>query len=511
MSIKKPKPGITTQIPIKDLKPDPDQPRKTYDGASLKAFAENIKEHGVIQPIIVRWSDNAPMIVHGERRWRAAKLAGLKSVPCLLEEGDEDAIGRGARQVAENTERESLAPLDVAEFLDNLRQKEGKTHNELVKALQDRGFTEAGHMKVRQLLDLVLLPDWAKKHLRDEKLSVTAAHSIIPILKEPEVLADVKAEIEQGIRYRDAVTASEIKHWISWKRSAIKREAEEQERQQRQIAIQQKAEQRKAEGKLSAEEQRQERERTSSLNRRKEEIKAEKLEQYLDNWLRPRILELAPRALMPGWLKALALWMACGAPEDKPSRHGAVFIGRNTHEGTAATHAQEFMVKHKLADLNTFLDMGADVRTDHWQDMARAAVKTMTKEQLRCFAHFLQLDLAKMGYVMDIDVLNILRKKDLLALAKLAQFESAAGTLKSLKQRLLAPEVIQVIGVPAELEKIYRKAPKVKELPDVDLESVVGDPPTAEELEALAGTAAANAEASTGERPAKKAAKKRGR
>lgn len=482
----KPKSGVVTEIAVKVLKPDPLQPRQHYNEALLKAFADNLKANGIIQPITIRW-DGGPIIVHGERRWRAAKIAGLKTVPCVMAAAGEDVLSRGVRQIAENDHRESLKPLDLAEYLDGLRVSQKKTHNELVKALQERGFTEAGHMKVRQLLDLVLLPDWTKKLLRDGKISETSAHVVVSVIKEPDVMAAVKESIEQAIKWRDECTAAEVKRFISSERYEIKRAAEEAERNQKELLRAQKAKDDEKAGKGSKPTKAELRQQEHRQERVKE-LKGEKLEVYLDTWLRQRMVSIVATSLPLGRLQALALWMATGAPQGKPEKHSDIYWSRETREGDACRNTQAFMTDWKLGNITTFLDLDVVIELPMWQDMARAAVLTTTQEQLRSLAHWMQINLLAIGYQLDMDYLNLLRKDDILKLAKIAKIEDASGTLRQVKDKILeTAERIALIGVPADLEKVYRKAPKARTTPEIDLEAALLKSPTATEAAELAG------------------------
>ena len=103
---------IVRKIKVIEIEPNRDQPRKIFDNESLEELAESIKKYGVIQPIIVKQKDNYYEIVAGERRWRAAKKAGLSEMPCIVREDDE----RKNREIAliENIQREDLNPIDKA-------------------------------------------------------------------------------------------------------------------------------------------------------------------------------------------------------------------------------------------------------------------------------------------------------------------------------------------------------------------------------------------------------------
>lgn len=121
-------------IPIDQIVEDPDQPRKGYDEESLQGLAESIR-HELINPITVRPLPDGEtyQIITGERRWRAAQLAGLTEIPCIVKEADYDFAL--TEQLIENLQREDLAPIDKARALKSLKQSQGLTNRELAQML----------------------------------------------------------------------------------------------------------------------------------------------------------------------------------------------------------------------------------------------------------------------------------------------------------------------------------------------------------------------------------------
>jgi ParB family chromosome partitioning protein len=126
-----PRPAVaaTNKLPIEALAPNPKQPRSSFNADALNELAVSIKENGIIQPIIVRKVENAFYIIAGERRWRAAAIAGLKEVPVVVQDLSEERV----REIAliENIQREDLTPIEVAVALDKLSDELGLTHDEL--------------------------------------------------------------------------------------------------------------------------------------------------------------------------------------------------------------------------------------------------------------------------------------------------------------------------------------------------------------------------------------------
>ena len=118
-------------LKITEVEPNRDQPRKTFKQESLEELAESIKTYGVIQPIVVAKQEGYYSIVAGERRWRAAKLAGLEEIPAIIREDDEKKNNEIA--LIENIQREDLNPFEKALGIKNLMETYGLTQEEVSK------------------------------------------------------------------------------------------------------------------------------------------------------------------------------------------------------------------------------------------------------------------------------------------------------------------------------------------------------------------------------------------
>ncbi len=134
--------GGVRVIPVDRIEPNPEQPRLAFDEATLLELSASIKEHGVLQPILVRPLGNARyQLIAGERRWRASKTAGLETIPALIEDIDDDT----AREIAiiENLQREDLSPLDEAAMYDRMVREHGYSIRKLAQKLgKDKGYLE---------------------------------------------------------------------------------------------------------------------------------------------------------------------------------------------------------------------------------------------------------------------------------------------------------------------------------------------------------------------------------
>jgi ParB family chromosome partitioning protein len=168
------------QLPVSALKPGKYQPRTRMDEASLAELAESIKARGVIQPIIVRAvGDSQYEILAGERRWRAARIAGLDRVPAVLRDvPDEAALGIG---LIENIQREDLNPLEEANGLKRLIEEFKLTHEEVAGAI---GRSRAG---VTNLLRLLELAPAVQDMLQDGKIDMGHARALLALSRPRQV------------------------------------------------------------------------------------------------------------------------------------------------------------------------------------------------------------------------------------------------------------------------------------------------------------------------------------
>ena len=130
------------QVPVGRIEANPDQPRLTFDEATLAELSSSVKEHGVLQPILVRPVDGGRyQLIAGERRWRAAKMAGLETIPAMIEEIDDDTALEIA--IIENLQREDLSPLDEAIMYDRMTSEHGYSVRKLAQKLgKDKGYIE---------------------------------------------------------------------------------------------------------------------------------------------------------------------------------------------------------------------------------------------------------------------------------------------------------------------------------------------------------------------------------
>lgn len=182
-------------LPIEKLKPGKFQPRKEFDEVSLNQLADSIREQGIIQPLLVRQiNENEYEIVAGERRWRAAQLAGLKEVPVFLKEIDDKSCL--ALAIIENIQRENLNPIEEATSVQRLIMEFELTQDEVGKLI---GKARSTVTNLLRLLDLE--PD-VKFLLEQRKLEAGHARTLLSIagdeqIKVARVIIDKSLSVRQ--------------------------------------------------------------------------------------------------------------------------------------------------------------------------------------------------------------------------------------------------------------------------------------------------------------------------
>ena len=167
------------KVAVDEIKPNPNQPRKHFDDDALKTLSESIKRYGVIQPILLTTSKNGDyLIVAGERRWRAAKLAGQTHVPSVIHERKE--LDQIEVALTENVQREDLNAIEQAITYEKLHQQFNFSYDDIAKRLGK------GSSTIINIVRLLGLPDNAKQALIDKKITEGHARQIIAIIDNPE-------------------------------------------------------------------------------------------------------------------------------------------------------------------------------------------------------------------------------------------------------------------------------------------------------------------------------------
>lgn len=184
-----------TEIPLVDLRPNPYQPRKTFDEQALAELSESIKQSGVFQPIIVRKSTiKGYEIIAGERRFRASKLAGKETIPAIVREFDEARMMQIA--VLENLQREDLSPMEEAEAYEMLMKNLKLTQVELSEQLgKSRPY-------IANYLRLLTLPQVVKDLVQKESLSMGQARTLLALKKTDDIIPLANRVLKEGLTVR---------------------------------------------------------------------------------------------------------------------------------------------------------------------------------------------------------------------------------------------------------------------------------------------------------------------
>lgn len=190
------------EIPIGQISPNPYQPRKTFDEASIEELTRSVREHGIVQPLVVTRAGNQFRLIAGERRFRAAQKAGLQTVPVVIKElareGDALEIA-----LIENIQREDLNPMEESIAYQQLHQEFGMTQEEIARRVGKERSTVANFLR------LLRLPESVKKLLASGQLSMGHARALLAVdgAKKQEVLASRVVRRNLNVRQTELLAA----------------------------------------------------------------------------------------------------------------------------------------------------------------------------------------------------------------------------------------------------------------------------------------------------------------
>jgi ParB family chromosome partitioning protein len=186
--------------PVDAITPNPYQPRKEFNPATLAELSESIREKGMIQPLTVLKKDGNEggyLLITGERRWRASIMAGLTEVPVIVRNASSEDLLEMA--LIENIQRQDLNPIEEAEAYQKLTTDFGLTQKELAKKVGKMRTT------IANMLRLLNLPDYLKKDIIDNRLTAGHARALLSVINDQEVLRKFRNEIiARGLSVRQA-------------------------------------------------------------------------------------------------------------------------------------------------------------------------------------------------------------------------------------------------------------------------------------------------------------------
>lgn len=201
-------------INLTELRPNPYQPRKTFDKEAIEELKESIQQHGILQPLIVRKSIKGYEIVVGERRFRAAQEAKLKTVPAVVKELTEDQMMEIA--LIENIQREDLNPLEEAKAYQKLMEHLQVTQEELSKKLGKSRPYIANHIRLLQL------PQIVQQYLSEGRLSMGHARALLG-LKDKNKLTSLLQKV-----LKEKMSVRQLEEWIQRSNENVSRETPKQ-------------------------------------------------------------------------------------------------------------------------------------------------------------------------------------------------------------------------------------------------------------------------------------------
>lgn len=174
-------------LPLQDIKPNPNQPRKHFDAAGISELSDSIKRYGILQPLVVTPAREGYEIIAGERRWRASQKAGLSHVPALVRSSEE--LERLEIGLVENVQRVDLSPLEQAASIARLHEEFNLSYEEIAQKLGK------AHTTIVNMARLLQLPERAKTALSEGKISEGHARTVLALKNQTKLQNDLLKKI----------------------------------------------------------------------------------------------------------------------------------------------------------------------------------------------------------------------------------------------------------------------------------------------------------------------------
>lgn len=187
------------EVPVNQIRPNPSQPRTHYDEETLRGLARSIIEVGLLQPVVVQETDDGYTLISGERRWRAAQLAGLQNIPAMLRKADE--TGALTQALIENLQREDLTPLEEASAYRNLIDQHGLTQQEVAHRVGK------GRATVANSIRLLRLPPPILELLETAQLTAGHARALLSVSDPKYATHIAKRAVAEGWTVRQVEEA----------------------------------------------------------------------------------------------------------------------------------------------------------------------------------------------------------------------------------------------------------------------------------------------------------------
>ena len=190
-------------VPVDQIRPNPDQPRHRFDDESLQELAASIEEVGVLQPVVVAHHDDGFQLIAGERRWRAAKRAGLSMIPAVVRtsEGESTLI----EALVENVQRQDLTPIEEAQAFSQLLEDFGMTQEQIATRVGKSRPTISNTLRLLQLGETI------QRMVDEGSLSAGHARSLIPVEDEKFAVHLAEKAVEEGWSVRQLEEAVRVR------------------------------------------------------------------------------------------------------------------------------------------------------------------------------------------------------------------------------------------------------------------------------------------------------------
>ena len=182
-------------VPIQEIQPNPEQPRSVFDKDALEELAASIRAYGVLSPLVVRKSEGRYILIAGERRLRAAGMAGLKEVPVVVKDADE-ASRQLELALVENLQRTDLDPVEMAKGFQRLIETYGYTQDQVAAAVgKDRST-------IANMVRLTKLPDFVLAALQEGKITAGHGRAMVALTDEDQLRTVLGKIVEHGLNVR---------------------------------------------------------------------------------------------------------------------------------------------------------------------------------------------------------------------------------------------------------------------------------------------------------------------
>lgn len=213
------------ELKVNEIEPNLEQPRKNFDDDKLQQLADSIKKHGVVQPIIVKKENDTYRIVAGERRWRAARLAGLKTIPVIIKEISNKQVMEIA--LIENLQREDLNPIEEAEAYDKLMKEHDMTQEEIASTVGKSRSAVANSLR------LLNLDNKVREYLIAGLITGGHARALLPVEDSKLRMEILELVVKEGLNVRDTEKLVKKSLYRKQKKKAVKEDVQNIEIEER--------------------------------------------------------------------------------------------------------------------------------------------------------------------------------------------------------------------------------------------------------------------------------------